>query len=165
MSAELLTRELFRRLSRFAALQAADRWLLLQSLTTLAAARLALTLLPLGRVERAFRWRWHRQPKSVAPSVEKIVWAVQRTSEWVPGATCLVQAIAALHLLEGAGHEANLTIGTAKTETGQFTAHAWVNCGGRVVLGDFNDAAYTPILAWHREGIRAPRQYQIGVHE
>lgn len=165
MRAELLTRKSFGRLSRFAALQSTDRWLLLESLTTLAAARLALTLLPLGRLEIAFRWRWRRQPKLAAPTVEKIVWAVQRTSEWVPGATCLVQGIAALRLLEGAGHDAHLTIGTAKSETGQFTAHAWVNCCGRVVLGNFNDAAYTPILTWHRERIGSPRQCEIGAHE
>lgn len=136
---------------------AADRWLLVKALAALVAARLAIIVLPLGRLKSALRWRWHRQSNLALPTVERIVWAVQRAAQWVPAASCLTQALATLRLLESAVYDACLTIGTAKSAAGQLAAHAWVIHDDRVVLGATGDQAYAPILAWQGASFHAPR--------
>lgn len=157
MTAALVTVRLIRQVPRFATLQATDRRLLVEALAALLAARLAIALLPLGKLKSALRWRWHRRFDLPSPTVERIVWAVRRAAEWVPATTCLVQAMAALRLLESAGYDARLTLGTAKSATGQLTAHAWVSYHDRVVLGAASDTVYTPILAWQGARFHSPR--------
>ncbi len=65
----------------------------------------------------------------------------------MPRATCLPQALAAEALLRRAGHPADLRIGVAKTGPGRLLAHAWVECRGRVIVGDLPErlADYAPL--------------------
>jgi hypothetical protein len=62
-------------------------------------------------------------------------------SRYVPQATCLTQALAAHLLLRREGFEPQLQLGVAR-DAGEFKAHAWVECNGVVVVGDFRG---TPI--------------------
>jgi hypothetical protein len=77
--------------------------------------------------------------------VEPAIVAVRRASRFVPGATCLTQAIAARTLLARRGHSSTLHLGVAK-EDGELKAHAWLEAGGRVVIGEFEDLHYTPLV-------------------
>ena len=52
------------------------------------------------------------QPMSTSP--DRIGWAIRVASRYVPGATCLVQALTGLVLLEGAGLPAHFYIGVAR---------------------------------------------------
>lgn len=112
-------------------------WLLLaQATRALLLVRLALWLVPRPFVRRSLVERVilrSRDPR--APSVDRIVWAVVRARRLVPRATCLVQALAARILLARAGHQADLRIGVAKSRTGRFEAHAWLERNGRVLVG------------------------------
>lgn len=62
----------------------------------------------------------------------------------MPGATCLVQALAGMALLARQGHAATLCIGVTKRDAA-FGAHAWVECDGRAVVGV--QADFTPLYS------------------
>ncbi len=76
-------------------------------------------------------------------------------SRYVPAATCLTQSLATKVLLSRQGHQASVRIGVARSEAGQFQAHAWVESNGRVVIGgpESHLKRYTPLLASGEETI------------
>jgi hypothetical protein len=66
--------------------------------------------------------------------VREIVRSVKLMSRYVPAATCLVQALVVISLLEQAGLPGLLRIGVVRTGK-KLEAHAWVESLGRVVIG------------------------------
>jgi hypothetical protein len=85
--------------------------------------------------------------------MRQVVWAVTVASRYVPAATCLTQALATQILLSRRGHPTSLRIGVGRSEAGEFQAHAWVECQGRVVIGGIKALSrYTPLLSLGREG-------------
>jgi len=135
-----------RSLERFLHLPAADRALLVRSVLWLGAARLALWLLPF-RVVRRLLGRAARPTSTAGATTERITWAMAVAQRFVPRATCLPQALAAEALLTRGGHRAELRIGVIKTDEGRLVAHAWVESGGRVVVGQLHSglSQYTPL--------------------
>lgn len=65
----------------------------------------------------------------------RIVWAVSAMGRRVPGTTCLVEALAAHCMLRRHGHRPALKIGVRRGAVVALDAHAWVECGGAVVIG------------------------------
>lgn len=132
--------------SRFLHLPAADRALLVQSVWWLGTARLALWLLPFNTARRFVSG--NARP-SIGPGVtaDRIAWAIDHARRVVPRASCVPQALAAEALLTRAGLPAALRIGVAKTDQGRLEAHAWVESGGRIVVGELDEglARYTPL--------------------
>ena len=127
-------------------LPSADRALLVRSVLWLGAARLALWVLPLKAARRLLS---RAVPPSADANVtpERIAWALSRAQRTVPRGTCLPQALAAEALLTRAGLPVQLRIGVVKTDAGRLEAHAWVESGGRVVVGDLDEglSRYTPL--------------------
>jgi Transglutaminase-like superfamily len=79
-------------------------------------------------------------------SLEQVVWTVTVASQNIPGATCLTQALVTQVLLSRRGHPASLCIGVARSEAGEFLAHAWVECQGSVVIGGITALTrFTPL--------------------
>ncbi|MSR22793.1 MAG: lasso peptide biosynthesis B2 protein [Gemmatimonadetes bacterium] len=75
---------------------------------------------------------------------------VARAARVVPGATCLVQALAAEWPIRRGGAAASLRFGVAKGDGG-LDAHAWLESGGRVLLGGDPGAQFTTLTpAEHR---------------
>ena len=138
-----------RSLHKFARLPAADRRLLVEAALLLGALRVGLWLLPFRLVRRMA----DRVSAGVAGdigqlSVERIAWAVTAASRYLPGATCLPQALAAQALLGRHGYPAVLRIGVARGAAGRLEAHAWIESRGRIVIGGEADLArYTPLVA------------------
>lgn len=118
-------------------LRSARRRLLAVALV--AAVRLSLSLLPY-RV--AHRW-FDRSPGPAAvPDVRQgrgIAREVRQASRLVPRASCFTQALAARAWLARHGIANDLRIGVARRPDGSPEAHAWVEVGGDVVLGDLPD--------------------------
>jgi hypothetical protein len=113
-----------------------ERAALGRALVVVPLVRLALLLLPFRVVHRAVCGR--PRPASPAPAlmpIEPAVWAVRAVAGRVPGASCLTQALAAALLLRRYGHEATLRVGVARVDGG-LRAHAWVESGGRTVIGE-----------------------------
>jgi hypothetical protein len=130
---------------KFLRLPAADRSLLVRSVVLVGAARLALWALPFNVVRRLLSRPARR---SSAPyATERIGWAISVAKRFVPYGNCLPQALAAESLLRQSGHPVELRIGVAKTDQGRLEAHAWVESGGRLVVGDLTQGldTYTPL--------------------
>jgi len=133
-------------LQKFLRLPGADRSLLLHSALLIGAARLALWVLPFNTARRLFARR-ARQSHDPLPTIERIGWAISVAKGFVPKGNCLPQALAAESLLTRSGHPVELRIGVAKTGEGRLEAHAWVESGGRLVVGDLTQglSTYTPL--------------------
>jgi hypothetical protein len=76
-------------------------------------------------------------------SSERIAWAVRHTAASIPGATCLVQALAARVLLGQRGLPARVRIGVGRAEDAALRGHAWVESGGVIVVGGGEGSRYT----------------------
>ena len=135
---------------RFMAAAPADRHLLMGAVSLLAATRVALWLLPFRTVQRLLGCVAQGAPVSCvgeASSADRIAWAVSVAGRYLPAATCLVQALAAQILLTRQGQIGRLRIGVARGAEGEFQAHAWLECQGRVIIGGSGIDRYVPLLA------------------
>lgn len=126
----------------FLALSGRDRLLVLRALATLAFVRLALGIVPL-------RWLrgWATRLGSGTMSVERIAWAVSACARRLPGSTCLVSAFALQRILSSEGHVSELHIGVARRHAG-LSAHAWVVCQGKILIGEAEAGAHAHLVAW-----------------
>jgi hypothetical protein len=133
-------------LDRWRRLESSDRSLLVRSLFSLAAARLALWILPIRTVRHLLAGP-ARPIAAGHASVEQIAWAIAAARKLVPAASCLPQALAGEALLARHGHPVELRVGVVKTEQGRLLAHAWVESRGRVVIGQLHEglSRYTPL--------------------
>jgi Transglutaminase-like superfamily len=139
-----------RRLHKFLLLPLPTQCLLIMSALLLAAIRLGLWLLPFQTLRRLLARISHllsQLPKTAHPSVHNIAWAMAVVTRRVPVVgTCLTQALATQILLGWRGHPTHLRIGVAYSETGQLQAHAWIESGGKIVVGDLSDLSrYHPL--------------------
>ncbi len=81
--------------------------------------------------------------------MDKVAWSVRAVAGRMPGATCLVQALALQRLLSRAGHVSALEVGVAKSGR-RLEAHAWLRYEGSVLIGGSAEP-YTPLVAWKSE--------------
>jgi hypothetical protein len=118
--------------------------------------RLGLWLLPF-RTMRYLVARTARRPSGSQgrerESARQLAWAIERVSRYVPAATCLTQALAALVLFSRAGIEARLHIGVAKDERGRLLAHAWVESEGRTVIGGWELERYRTLAVFEGDAL------------
>jgi len=130
---------------KLASLSPPDRRLVLQAAALAAAVSVALHVAPF-RLVRAALARVARPSRGAHLPVLRIVWAVTAATRRVPGANgCLVRALVAQALLAHHGHPAALRIGVTRRPAGAVTAHAWVESGGRVVLGGAERPEFSPL--------------------
>lgn len=157
------------RLRWFIGLPVADRRQLIRTLFVVAFVRLALWVLP-------FRWLRALVARLVSPApagvepadvrpgqraqqvqrdlawgiAARVSWAVERAGRFIPRSTCLVRALSAQALLAREGVASTLCFGVGGGN-GQFRAHAWLECAGRVVVGgdeDLSRFAPLPQFSW-----------------
>lgn len=81
-----------------------------------------------------------------AAVVDGWVEAVRRSSpllgRW---STCLSRALAAEWLLACAGQPATVCVGISGASPDAFDAHAWLECGGRCLLGEPRERVYVEL--------------------
>jgi hypothetical protein len=137
--------KLHARVRKFAGLPRNDRRLLMGAAFWLCVYRLALLAVPFRRLAAL---GMQQLPKP-APSAgaDKIAWAIRVASRYVPQSTCLVQALAARMMLSRVGLSANLHIGVAMAPAKGFQAHAWVELGNKVIIGEDASVEYRPLYA------------------
>ena len=119
---------------KFARLPSGQRGILVRTVLTLWAARLVTWALPFPVGRRLLVGG--RRPATPTVTRDQIHWAMGQARRVVPRATCLPQAMAAEALLTRGGLPAELRIGVKKEASGKLLAHAWVESGGRIVVGD-----------------------------
>jgi hypothetical protein len=124
-------------LGKFLLLPPSERRLLLGTAAALALTRLGLALFPYDSVRRGLGRLGAGTPKAERrPPPERLIWAVRAAGRYVPNAEgCLPQALVAGALLNRWGYPAELRMGMARDDRGRLHGHAWVESGGRVVVG------------------------------
>src|SRR5580658_1328966 len=139
-------RSIRRPLRRFAQIDGRRRGLVVEAVACLAAARLALILVPFPRLAR---WLGTFVPPTdprardaAAASAEKAVlareigWAVTRGARWMPfKAVCLPQAMAAQFMLRHRGVPSVMHFGAGRGADKPIEAHAWLDAAGVEVTG------------------------------
>ena len=137
-------------------LTASEHRLLMGTVPLVLAVRLALWALPSRVIVR----RVQRASARVAEagrrghSADSIAWAVDAAARRIPRASCLTQAVAAQYLLLRNGHESELRVGVARGAEG-FRAHAWIEHGGRILVGGAKSAVFTPLPGFSDTRARA----------
>jgi len=140
-----------RRRREFWRLPPSYRRLLITALLLIGIVRVGLWLLPFQTLRRLLA----HTAREVAGTrgggqapINRVATAVTVASRYVPAATCLTQALATQVLLRRCGYSANLRIGVARSEAGEFQAHAWVECQGEVVIGGVQaPSRFTPLAS------------------
>ena len=136
--AETSSKFAMRLLRRLRALTSDERRLLVSAACWLSVVQLGLGRLPFPRLRRLVTGGG-RQVVRVACDLavaERVVWAVTVASRYVPGrTTCLSLALTVQGVLARRGHPSRLHIGVVRGAEGQVDAHAWIECGGRVLIG------------------------------
>jgi len=140
-----------KRVAKFFALPRSERALILRTFAPLIAMRVAMWTLPFARVSRisdAMSRPMRADRSGTRPTPARIAWAVAALSRVVPGAgNCLVRALATGIVLKRYGYSSELKIGVMKPADGGFEAHAWLESGGNVVIGNFQLDRYVPLAA------------------
>jgi hypothetical protein len=126
-----------------------DLRLLVKALVLVGIVRLALWLMPLRilreMVERIYKRRSSSTTYQDIRMVRRVAASVRRVSRYVPAASCLTQALTTQFLLARRGQVSSLVIGVAKSEAGEFKAHAWLESNGKIIIG----------------GVNGPRSYMV----
>ena len=130
-----------RTLAELRRLTRTERRVLLRAWALLWLASLLLRLRPLPRLVRC-----RRAGRTTAVDPERIAWLVDVAARYAPGARCLPVAVVTGWMLARQGTPATLRVGVAR-HSGRFTAHAWLEHGGRVLLAVRTADAHVPILA------------------
>lgn len=76
-------------------------------------------------------------------SVSQAIQIMSRYTFWE--SQCLVQAIAAMKMLEKRQIESTLYLGTARDETGELIAHAWLRSGPYYITGAEGKEKFTVV--------------------
>ncbi len=133
----------------------AERLLLAEALVTLAIMRTAQLWAPFQRTVRFLGLAPGESPGAIDPAgsvlAASVGWAVRAAAARTPWqSACLVQALAALWLLERKGIPATLYLGVAKDPGahGGFAAHAWLRCGETIITGAPGREQFTPVAAF-----------------
>jgi hypothetical protein len=136
-----------RRVRKFLSLPSQERGLVLRALWRLTRTCLRLHLVPPKKWQPLLATRVTRATPRERYTEEQIAWAVRAAARYVPKANCLPQAIVAKQFLEEQGFQPVLRIGVRPEDLG-LQAHAWVETGDRVVIGDQGDR-YQPLRSSH----------------
>ena len=131
-----------RRLKRFAQLTASEMRILIRVLFVVGVARVTLIISSTDTARKITA----QAAAGASGSLDQVVWAVTLVSRYLPGATCLTQALAAQALLTESGFPSQVESGVARDDRRRLQAHAWVVCHGQVVLGGQQPNHYNSII-------------------
>ena len=119
----------------------ARRRLLVRALLAVSGFRIALTVLSWRHV-RALAVRGRRPDGPARATPEELAWAVTAAGRRLRS-TCLTDALALQALMLAEGYDATLRLGVARSGHGKLEAHAWLESGGRVLIGGPESARFT----------------------
>lgn len=128
------------RLQRLRETSGEERVLLLRAALVVLVVRVALLCAGVSAAKRSGLLAAGRTQRY---SVDRMAWSVAVVGAYVPGMSCLAQALALEAMLARAGHSCRVELGVVKDLA--FQAHAWVVAGDRIVLGGTDLERYCPI--------------------
>ena len=128
-----------------------EQRLFVAALCWVAWIRAALWVLPF-RIVRPLADRAARHPGTEVADefvAARVVWAISNAARFVPRATCVPQALAARILLARRGFASEVCYGVGRPQE-RVIAHAWLESGGRVIVGDEGLELLMPLAALER---------------
>jgi hypothetical protein len=138
-----------RRVAKFVSVSRRDQWLLVCALWTVSTTRVRLAVLPF-RGGRGYCRRVAERKSPATP--DRIAWAVDRAGALFGQATCLARALAGHVMLARRGFSSSIRIGVAPGEPGTascgIVGHAWLERGGRILLGGPDVGRYKLLMTW-----------------
>jgi hypothetical protein len=138
-----------RQLSKFLNLPAREKFLLMAAFFLVVLFRIGIWVLPFRQMKKILSKIAARAPvrnEGESPVIKQIVRFVGSVSRFVPSASCLTQALAALVLIKFYGEHAELKFGITIDSNKNFAAHAWLERSGRIILGKLSDHGNYTIL-------------------
>ena len=138
------------RVVKFLRLSAEQRWLLCKVTVLLTAVRLSLWMLPYPAVRNLLDRLSQNslRPGADSSPVQQLVWATTLAGRLVPGGGhCLSQALTLRTFMARRGYPVRICYGVRQTEGAPFTAHAWVEHDGVVLIGGGNLDRFRQLLA------------------
>lgn len=121
----------------------------LRALLLLWYLRMCFWFFPQGKIFSLLNAKWRILHSENARPPEQIATTIVAASRFVPFATCLMQSIACKLLLQAQGYSSTFCVGVTLTEhedARDLEAHAWVECDGKVILGDLELTRFVPIM-------------------
>ncbi|GFN29847.1 hypothetical protein PCURB6_01070 [Paenibacillus curdlanolyticus] len=125
-----------------------------------------LKMIPFARVapqlgERMVEtpYEHHGADEAMIRSISQAVRSMSRYTWWE--SMCLVQAIAALKMLERRGVASTLYLGTSRSPSGEMVAHAWLRSGPIYLTGYEQMKNFTVValfgktVKWKRDEVQA----------
>ena len=82
-------------------------------------------------------------------SIERVRWSVTAAARRFPSSvSCLTRALVVEAMLRRRGYHPTLHLGVRRCGDGSapLQAHAWVECGGRVIIGELADLSDYAVL-------------------
>ncbi|BDZ71687.1 lasso peptide biosynthesis B2 protein [Methanobacterium petrolearium] len=132
-------------ISSFIKLSSQDKMVAIESLFWVMEVRFMLWLFPFSFVQkRVQKIASYFSRSDMKVPMNRIRFMIHMASRYVPRATCLVQALAGYILFSKYGYHTLIKIGVSN-EDGVFEAHAWLEYGENVVLGE-SEKDYKTIL-------------------
>ncbi|TPK13036.1 lasso peptide biosynthesis B2 protein [Mesorhizobium sp. B2-5-7] len=123
-----------RSLARILSLSGSEALFLCRCLLVVTTVRLGLTLFSYNRV-RGMVTRLNAHQCASMGELRLVAWGVAAAARFVPGATCLTQALSGQYLLARQGNASNIRIGIERGTGEQLKAHAWLVSDDHIVLG------------------------------
>lgn len=120
-----------------------DYKLLIHTLFIMIKVRLMLWFMPFSHIQKSFSNLIPSGDRDI--TVCRLNWSLKVVSHYMPGTTCLTNALAGYSLLSKHGYSSIVKIGVGKSEEGEFEAHAWLEYGDGVVIGE-SEKEYVPLL-------------------
>ena len=121
-----------------------------EAVLNLLVAKVAVRCLP---SEKVVSWASRPPPRTRRFSsweINWISWAVKTASrKSIAHAVCLPQAVAAQRMLRRRGIDSKICLGVAKQGV-ELIAHAWVEAGSNVVIGDAERRRFTTVAEFGR---------------
>jgi hypothetical protein len=133
------------KLRRFVALDGVDMRLLMCAVGWLAVARVMMLAMSFKRLATRLSVSEDSTARVADPEViSKVSWAVAAAANNVPWRSdCFPQTIAASKILRNYGHGSTIHLGVERTSDDSIAGHAWLSCGGTVVVGGEDLDRYT----------------------
>lgn len=112
---------------------------LVRCLLLVATMRVGLSLF---KFERLRNWtiRGDKCGETDVEYLKRVAWGVSRAAHYVPGASCLTQALAGQYLLTRRGVASQIRFGIDRESRERLKAHAWLVSGDWIVLGGSNQS-------------------------
>lgn len=135
-----------RRFRKFFAYSFREQVLIAKAFGVVLLIRLGLKLLSFHQFRQVYASFLRPADTVIAPNdqISRLVWAIECVSHSL-SAVCLPQALALKFFLRK-DHSAEIVIGV-DTQQG-FSAHAWVEKNGRILIGDSPQIHFQPIWKW-----------------